>query len=109
MNSLDIATPKKIVLNSEKFENAAEQFAVLSDEMSKFRRDISLLLEELEKGFDTPAGHRFINTCRKSLLQPIDDQAGVIRHVSDNLKTARSKYESVFTEFEALNNIIKKK
>lgn len=107
MSSADIVPSKNILLDSDKFKSAADQLAALSDEMSKLRQSISLLVDELEKGFSTPAGRKFIKSCRDGLLQPMDDQAVVIKHVSDNLNMARSKYESVFTEFQTLNNMIK--
>jgi hypothetical protein len=106
MSSYDTVLSKNILLDSDIFKSAADQFAALSDEMSALRKDIASLLDELEKGFDTPAGRKFIKSCRNGLLQPMDDQAVVIKHVSDNLSMARSKYETVFTEFQALNNII---
>lgn len=98
---------KDILLDSEEFKVASDQLSVLADDMSKLRQDIEKLLEELRTGFDTPAGHKFMDLCKKGLLQPMEDQALIIKHVSDNLNQARTKYESVFTEFQTLNNTIK--
>ncbi len=106
MSSSEIVFSKNILLDSDKFRLASEQLTVLAEEMSALRKDISELLGELEKGFDTPAGRKFLKACRNSLLQPMEDQAAVMKHVSDNLSMARSKYESVFMEFQALNNTI---
>lgn len=97
---------QNILLDDEKFESAVNQFSALSEDMKKLRNDISKLLKELENGFDTPAGRKFVRSCRKGLLKPMDDQAAVIKHVSDNLNMARNRYESVFTEYRALNNMI---
>lgn len=107
LGSVEVMFAKDILLDDEKFKKASEQFAALADDMSKLRQDIDNLLKELESGFDTPAGRKFIKSCKSGLLQPMDDQAAVIKHVSDNLVQARAKYESVFIEFEALNNAIK--
>jgi len=98
---------KDILLDQEQFKIASNQLTTLSNEMSNLRRDIDALLNDLSVGFDTPAGRKFITTCKNGLLQPMDDLAIVILHVSQNLDLARSQYESVFTEFKALNNSIK--
>ena len=106
MSSVDGIFTKTIVLDQDKFQKASNDFATLSRQMEQLQQDISSMLSELSKGFDTPAGRRFMNSCQKNLLDQLKDQADVIRHVSDNLKTARSEYESVFTEFGALNSTI---
>ena len=98
---------KDILLDQDKFKTAADQFEILSKDMSDLRSDIDRLLDELATGFDTPAGRKFISSCKSNLLQPMDDQADVILHVSENLRQVRMKYESVFTEFTELNNAIK--
>lgn len=107
MTNLSAMFTKDILLDDDKFSNASERFSTLASDIENLRKDISSLLEELEKGFDTPAGKKFVNSCKNGLLQPMDDQAAVVKHVSDNLTMARSKYESVFTEYMQLNNSIK--
>ena len=106
MSSVDGLFTKTIVLDQGKFQKASSDFAELSRQMEQLQQDISSLLSELSRGFDTPAGRRFMDSCQKNLLDQLKDQADVIQHVSDNLKTARSEYESVFTEFGALNRMI---
>ncbi len=98
---------KDILLDEDRFQTASDQLSGLSTDIKNLRKDINSLLGELEKGFDTPAGKKFINTCKDGLLRPMDDQAAVVKHVSDNLTMARNKYESVFTEYMQLNNLIK--
>ena len=106
MSSVDGLFTKTIVLDQDKFQKASDDFAELSRQMEQLQQDISSLLAELNRGFDTPAGRRFMDSCQKNLLDQLKNQADVIKHVSDNLKTARSEYESVFTEFGALNRTI---
>lgn len=106
MSSVDGLFTKTIVLDQDKFQKASDDFAELSRQMEQLQQDISSLLTELNRGFDTPAGRRFMDSCQKNLLDQLKDQADAIKHVSDNLKTARSEYESVFTEFGALNRTI---
>lgn len=98
---------KDILLDNEAFIVAAGRLDELSKNMQELRKEISNLLEELKVGFDTPAGKKIYNSCRNNLLQPMDDQVRVISHVSENLLNAKNSYQSVFNEFEALNNIIK--
>lgn len=98
---------KDILLDEDKFSAASQQLATLATDINQLKKDISTLLSELERGFDTPAGKKFIASCRNGLLQPMDDQAVVVKHVSDNLTMARNKYESVFAEYMQLNNSIK--
>lgn len=106
MSSVDGLFTKTIVLDQGKFQKAANDFADLSRQMEQLQKDISTLLAELATGFDTPAGKRFMDSCQKNLLDQFKNQADIIKHVSDNLKTARTEYESVFTEFGALNRTI---
>lgn len=98
---------KDILLDEEKFSTASQQLATLATDIKQLKKDISDLLSELERGFDTPAGKKFISSCKNGLLKPMDDQAAVVKHVSDNLTMARNKYESVFAEYMQLNNSIK--
>lgn len=96
-----------IVLDQEAFQKASHDLDTLSADMETLRADISNALNKLSVGFDTPAGRLFMKSCKNNLLDRLQDQADVIKHVSDNLNRARTEYESVFTEFEKLNNSIK--
>lgn len=98
---------KDIVLDDEQMKKAAKEYAALADDINKLEKQIDSMLDELAKGFNTPAGRKFIKSCRSSLLQPMKDQALVIDHVSENLKKAQSAYQSVFTEYKKLNSAIK--
>lgn len=97
---------KNILLDEDEFQEASRRFVALTEEMQSLQQTISSLLEELRKGFDTPAGRRFMNACERNLIYNLKDQADVIKHVSYNLRVARAEYASVFAEFEALNNTI---
>mgnify|MGYP003319892664 CR=1 FL=1 len=107
MAGLDMIFSQDILLDSEKFSKASKQFSELSSDMKALKKDISTLIDELAQGFDTPAGHKFVNSCKNGLLQPMEDQAAIIQHVSENLRMAETSYESVFTEFKELNSLIK--
>ena len=107
MNSVEALFAKDITLYQEAFKQAAENFSTLSSQMAQLEADIAKLLGDLASGFDTPAGRKFMQSCEDNLLKQLRDQADVIQHVSNNLSTARTQYETVFTEFKALNRSIK--
>ncbi len=106
MSALDSLFAKDVLLDEDAFESASRHFIGLSRDLNSLESDITRLLDELYTGFDTPAGRKFINSCRGNLLQPMRDLSAVINHISDNLIQARSKYKSVFDEFKKLNSII---
>lgn len=97
---------KDILLDEEAFQKASTDYADLAQKMEELQTEISNLLDELEKGFDTPAGRKFIKSCRSGLLELMRKQSIVINHVSTNLSQAKRKYQSVFNEYKALNNTI---
>lgn len=106
MGLLGLHLPKDIVIDDEKFNNASREFANLSKDIKDLRKDINNMLEDLKKGFDTPAGRKFVAACEEYLLKPMDDQVHVIEHVSSNLSQAKNMYQSVFSDYKALNSLI---
>lgn len=99
---------QNIILDEDAFTRASGQFDELAKDMNTLTVEINNLLDELATGFDTPAGHKFIKSCRDKLIEPMRDQSLVIKHVSENLTQARAQYESVFTEYETLNSMLNK-
>lgn len=96
-----------IVLDESAFNKASSDFDTLGSDLKKLRDEIEDMLEELKEGFDTPAGRKFINSCKKNLIEPLDQQKLVIEHVSQNIRTAKDKYSSVFEDYRSLNSLIK--
>ncbi|SFC28789.1 hypothetical protein [Ruminococcus albus] len=97
---------KTLVLDEEAFDKGVEEFAELSTKISKLRKDIEDMLTTIESGFDTPAGHKFIDSCKNNLLEPLDKQEAVVKHISDTLKQCRQEYSSVFSEYNELVQLI---
>jgi uncharacterized protein YukE len=95
-----------IVLDQNAFQVAADDLQNLSEDLVKLENRIHSLLDELSTGFDTPAGARFFAACNGKLLEPMQDQARVITHVSQNLRNVRQAYQSVFDEYQSLNSAI---
>ena len=94
-----------IQIDEDAIKAAAGKLEELSERMQNLKAKIELLLDELEKGFDTPAGHRFKEACSSELLKRLNDQSNVIQHVSDNLQNTKALYESVFDDYKQMNSI----
>ena len=58
---------KDILLDDGAFETAAKEFIELSNDMNTLKTEINDLLTELKKGFDTPAGKKFMESCESGL------------------------------------------
>lgn len=99
---------KEIILDQEAFSTAAKEFEELSVKLKDLRGEVMEMMTLLEKGFDTPAGRQFIQSCKKNLYDPLNDQKLVLAHISDTLTDVRKKYDPVFTEYEALVSEINK-
>lgn len=97
---------KNIVLDEGAFDTAVKEFSELAQQVRTLRNDIEGMLKNLESGFDTPAGHKFIQSCQSNLLEPIDKQQTAIEHISETLTKCRSEYKSVFDEYGELVQLI---
>ncbi|MBP5267501.1 MAG: hypothetical protein J6Z29_02840 [Ruminococcus sp.] len=100
------AFTKSLVLDEEAFNKGVQEFAELSKKISRLRTDIEDMLTTIESGFDTPAGHKFIDSCKDNLLEPLDKQAAVVEHISETLIQCRQEYSSVFEEYRELVQLI---
>ncbi len=106
MSLLSSSKEKDILLDQEAFQQAITKFGDLSIQVQDLRKEIEEMLSTLQKGFDTPAGRKFIQSCQGNLLEPLDRQKAVIDHISETLGQANTAYESVFSEYEQLNGTI---
>jgi len=95
-----------ILIDEEKFTTASTDIATLSGDLNALSKKITELLSTLSKGFDTPSGAIFYNSCEANLLKPIEDQRLVLDHIASVLNTSKSKYQSVFDAYSELNNSI---
>jgi hypothetical protein len=97
---------KNIIINEEAFVKASADIEALSGDLTKLSNKIKNLLSTLDKGFETPCGAKFHNSCEANLLRPLNDQRLVLNHISQVLRTSKSKYQSVFDEYRKLNSSI---
>jgi hypothetical protein len=103
----DTVFSEDLVIDEEAFTKAILDFAELGKQMQKLREDLEDMMNTLRKGFDTPAGTKFIKSCEKKLFQPIDDQKKVLEHITTTLQESKQAYVSVFREYEQLQTTIK--
>lgn len=99
---------KDIILDEEAFNTAVREFSELSAQLRQLRNEIEETIEGLKKGFNTPAGAKFISSCEKNLFTPLDKQKAVIDHISGTLTECREQYRSVFREYDELVSLINK-
>ena len=107
MGALSALFNEDIVLDEEAFMKAAGELTVLSEQLAKLDEEIEEMLQTLQKGFDTPAGRKFVQSCRTNLRQPMEDQKNVLIHISQTLEDVIQKYSIVFEEYKVLNSAIK--
>lgn len=96
-----------IVLDEEAFNRAAADLTALSRRLQNLDAEIEDMLQTLQKGFDTPAGRKFVEACRNNLRQPMNDQKVVLEHISQTLSEVSTMYAKVFNEYESLNAALK--
>ncbi len=96
-----------IILDEEAFQAASDDFAALSGRLQRLDEEIEDMLVTLQSGFDTPAGRKFVEGCRKNLRQPMNDQKAVIEHISQTLAEVQRMYTKVFGEYEEMNAAIR--
>ena len=106
MNVFDVVFSEDIVLDEEAFNTAIRGFEELGQMLQKLREDVEEMVSTLKKGFDTPAGRKFVQACEANLYKPLDDQKLVLDHISETLEQSREKYQSVFDAYDELQRAI---
>ena len=96
----------EILIDEEELQKAHNDFMELAAKAKSLLKDIEQLNEEIKTGFDTPAGKIFYNSYKDCLCEPLNQQIIVIKHIAENLVTAKSMYQSVFDEYRDLVNTI---
>jgi DNA repair ATPase RecN len=97
---------KDIVLVEEAFEKASQNLDELAREVRSLHDDILKALGELQTGFDTPAGRKFIESSKNGLLEQLKKQETAVSNYSSKLSAARQKYATVFSDYNELNKTL---
>jgi uncharacterized protein YukE len=100
------ALTKSIVLDEEAFTKASNDFDDLSQKINSLRKDIESMLDDLQRGFDSPAGRKFMDSCRNNLIKPMEEQKIVVDHISETLRKCTDAYRSVFDEYREVVSFI---
>ena len=95
---------RDIIIDEEAFDRAVSQLQELINDIKALETNVNEMLLVLSTGFDTPAGRKFINSCKLYVIAPIFQQEVVITQVCENLKIAKNGYQSVFDEYRRLLN-----
>ncbi len=95
---------QNVVIEEEAFSQAAAEFEELAAKIDSLLNEINEMMDDLKTGFDTPAGHKFIQACGNTLVDPLEKQKIVVTHISENLNKARTMYQSVFDEYREVVN-----
>ena len=103
-----MADNNNLIINDEALRNAVAGYEQLERDVRALEKDIAEIISILNIGFNTPAGQKYIAFCRQNLLKPVQDQAKVVAHLANSLKSAESAYRPVFQEFQELQDIFKK-
>ena len=107
MGETSVFLGEDIVLDEAAFDTAISDFDGLIRQLSSLRLEIEDMLDTLQKGFDTPAGVKFMKACYENLFKPLDAQKEVLNHIKETLSESRQKYETVFREYESLQMTIR--
>ena len=97
---------KDILLDEDAFDTAVTEFAALSTRLQKLRGRLEEMVSILQTGFNTPAGRKFVKSCKNNLFDPMDDQKAVFEHIANTLWESKEAYSTVFTEYEEQNSAI---
>ncbi len=99
---------KDIKINEEKFETAAKDMRTLKRRTENLKKKLEGMYNDLSKAINTEAGSELKLEAKSVLLEPVEDMAKVVGHISETLDTiiGSGYYKDVFTGFEDLKNII---
>lgn len=107
MNFVEAVFSQDMILDQDAFDAAATDFENLGIRLENLRGEIDEMLRTLKDGFNTPAGNKFISSCEKSLLKPLEDQKLVLEHISQTLSESKNAYSTVFQAYDALQTTIR--
>lgn len=98
---------KDLVVDEEKFAAAAADMAALKIRTETLRTTLTTMYGNLTAALNTPAGQELDLEAESALLEPVDNMALVVGHISDtlNMIIGTGYYKDVFTGFENLSNL----
>lgn len=97
---------KNILLDQDAFQTASAKLDQLVADIKSLRSDIEDMLDDLQTGFDSDAGRKFVSAVEGHLLTPLEQQQLTIEFTAGVLKQVIGTYEPSFTQFKVLNDSI---
>ena len=107
MNFIEAVFNQDMVLDQDAFDRAAADFEDLRERIQRLRDEVDQALADLQTGFDTPAGRKFVTSCRNNLIKTLEEQRDVLNHISETIRSSNLEYSTVFHEYEALQTTIR--
>ena len=95
-----------ICLDQGSLSNAVKSLGDLSEQIETLNGKIESMLDQLVSGFHTTAGYRFKEACEMILLERLKEESKAIGQMAQTLDTAKNQYESVFEEYQQVNQFI---
>lgn len=89
-----------MLIDTDALLTAAKEYDELLKKAQSLYNDIEELSTELREAVNTPGGEKFSEALDNHVLVQIDRQMTAIKHVRDELRSARVEYFSVFEEYQ---------
>lgn len=95
---------KDLKIEDIKFLNAAEDMKKLKTRTEKLKRKLDDMYEELTNALDSETGDEIKKISKNTLLEPIENMALVVGHVSNTLDMiiGGGYYKDVFDGFDEI-------
>ena len=91
-----MATP--LIISEEAMDTAKKGYDDCAARMKELRNRMSDAVDEIRGAWDSDAGKAFFEKFDDEWLSNFDDYINVIKHMSDNMTTAKNKYSPLFDE-----------
>jgi WXG100 family type VII secretion target len=85
-----------LVVNDEIMKVTQEKYEELATAMEELKRDLTEAMNNIRAGWDSGAGDAFFAKYDDEWLRAVSDYTDVLRHMADNIKMAKNKYQEVF-------------
>ena len=87
-------------INEESLKKAKTTYHDQAQRMRDLKTKLSTAVDGIKEGWNSKAGDEFFNKYDEEWEKNITDYIDVIQHMSDNMKIADNKYQTVFDTAE---------
>jgi len=89
-------------INEESLKKAKTSYQEQAERMRNLKVKLSIAVDGIKEGWDSKAGDEFFKKYNNEWEKNITDYIDVIQHMSDNMKIADDKYQTVFDTAEGI-------